>query len=93
MKKIKINNNDYDVIENYKNALESTNNLEEMITDYFDNYDYIFGDISYGKTRLKGFCDKNNKNVNELNSYDRIGDYIKTYCSYECQYFIIKRNN
>lgn len=91
MKKIKINDNDYELIKNYKNGLESTNNLAEMITDYFDNYDYIFGDISYGKTRLKGFCDKNNKNINDLNSYESIDNYIKNYCSYECQYFILKR--
>ena len=30
--------------------------VKDLITDYFTNYDYIFGDITYNKIRLKGFC-------------------------------------
>ncbi len=91
MKKITINEVDYDIIENYKDALR-VENLNEMITDYFDGYDYILGDWSYGKLRLKGFCDKQNKIRNNFNSYDNIKDYLKNYCSFECQYFILKKN-
>ena len=90
MKKIKINDVEYEVVENYKDGLE-VDKLTESLTDYFDNYDYILGDWSYGHLRLKGFCDKNNKIKNQINDYDKITDYIKKYCAYECRYFIIKR--
>ncbi len=90
MKKVKINDIEYDLIENYKDGYKS-DKLDELITDYFDNYDYILGDWSYGKLRLKGFCDKQNKIRNNLNSYDNINSYIKEYCSFECQYFILKK--
>lgn len=90
MKKIKINNNDYEVIEEYKDGLD-TEALTEYLTDYFEPYDYILGDWAYGKLRLKGFYDKSNKNKKPINDYNNIKDYIKNYCAYECSYFIIKR--
>lgn len=92
MKKIEINNNNYELIKNYKNGFE----LEPLIelckeTDYFDTYDYIFGDWAYGKLRLKGLYDKKNPKYNSNNAYDNIDSYIKKYCAYECKYFIIKK--
>ena len=90
MKKIKVNEKDYEVIKDYKDALE-TDKLEELLTDYFDNYDYILGDWSYGHLILKGFCDKDNKLKNQINDYETIQDYIKKYCAYECRYFIIRK--
>ena len=36
--------------------------VENKLTDYYDNFDYILGDYSYGKVRLKGFNEKENKN-------------------------------
>lgn len=90
MKKIKINENEFEVIENYKDALD-TELLNEYLTEYFEDYDYILGDFAYGKLRLKGFYDKNNKKVKDINNFDNIKDYIKNYCAYECKYFILKR--
>lgn len=90
MKKIKVNDKEYEVIENYKDGLD-TELLNEYLTDYFDDYDYVLGDFAYGKLRLKGFYDKNNKKVKDINNFDNIKDYIKNYCAYECKYFILKR--
>lgn len=90
MKKIKINNKDYEVIEDYKDGL-NVEELTEGMTEFFDIYDYILGDWAYGKLRLKGFCSEKNKNKKELNDYKIIKDYIKKYCAYECRYFIIKK--
>ena len=42
--------------------------LELKLTDYFDEFDYILGDWAYGKLRLKGFCNKKNKNPTEFPS-------------------------
>ena len=55
-----IDNKKYEVIKNEKDALDISD-LEGKITDYYDNFDYILGDYAYGKVRLKGFNDKNNK--------------------------------
>ena len=65
MKKVKVNDIDYEVIKEYKNGFDREEFLK-YYTDYFEPYDYILGDWSYGKLRLKGFCDKKNKIEYEL---------------------------
>jgi uncharacterized protein YutD len=92
--KIKVNNNEYDVIENYRDCFNLDELVEKMSdTDYFDDFDYILGDYSYEKLRLKGFYDKNNKNVNNINNYENIKKYIEDFCSYGCKYFILSKTN
>ncbi len=83
-------NNKYELEKDYKDGFdyEAT---KELMTDYFDSYDYILGDWSYGKLRLKGFCDKKNKKFKSLNDIKMIDDYIKTYCAHDCKYFILKK--
>lgn len=88
--KIVLNNNEYELIEEYKDAF----NLEEitsLYTDYFYDYDYILGDYAYNKLRLKGFYDNNNKKAKDINRYDYIKEYIQQYCAYDCRYFVIKK--
>ncbi len=85
-----INNIEYEIIEN-NNVNIDEELLNEKITDYFWNYDYILGDYAYGKLRLKGFNEKSNKNYNTINDYDNIKEYINKYCAYGCKYFILKR--
>ena len=90
MKKIIINDKEYEVIEDVRNALD-LDALKEKATDYFDEYDYIVGDWAYGKLRLKGFNDKSNKNYNQINAYGDVNNYIQNYCAYGCKYFIVKK--
>ena len=90
MKKIIVNDKEYEVVEDVKGALDEEA-LREKATDYFDEYDYIVGDWAYGKLRLKGFNDKSNKNYNKINAYDNVNSYIQDYCAYGCKYFIIKK--
>ena len=90
MKKIKINDQEFEMIKDYKNGYEK-DSLEEKLTDYFEDYDYILGDWAYGKLRLKGFCGKNNKKFKPINDYNNIDIYIKENCAYDCKYFIIKK--
>lgn len=90
MKIIEINNIKYIIEKDFKNGIDNEL-LTEYITDYFTEFDYIFGDWSYGKLRLKGFNDESNKKSNEYNNIKNINKYIKDYCAYGCSHFILKK--
>lgn len=90
MKKYKINDKEYELIENYKDGFD-LEIITQRMTDFFDVYDYIVGDWAYGKLRLKGFCNKKNKVYKKINNFENIKDYIKNDCAYECKYFILKK--
>lgn len=90
MKTIEINNNKYNLIKNYKDAFEEETVLS-MFTDYFYDYDYVVGDIAYGKLRLKGFYDENNKKVKAINNYKFLDKYLKNNCAVDCKYFILQK--
>ena len=92
MKKIVLNGNEYEIIKDYKHAFEEEEFIEKF-TDYFDDYNYILGDYSYDKLRLKGFYHKENKNCKEYNNYEQIQEYLKNYCSYECKYYILEKKD
>lgn len=88
--KIVLNNNEYELIKEYKDAF-NIDEVENLFTEYFYDFDYILGDYAYNKLRLKGFYDNDNKKARNINRYDYIEEYIKNYCAYECRYFILKR--
>lgn len=90
MKKIIINEIEYEIIENILDCI-SKEELELKLTDYFDEFDYILGDWAYGKLRLKGFCDKKNKNYKDINAIENKDLYIKNQCAYGCRYFLLKK--
>ena len=87
---IKVNNHTYEVIKNEKDAIDNEV-LAEKITDYYDEFDYIFGDQAYNKIRLKGFYESNNKKVKALNDIKNLDDYIVNYCAYGCKVFLLKK--
>ncbi len=87
---IVLNNVKYKVIKNEKDALH-LEDLEACFTDYFESFDYILGDYSYGKLRLKGFNDKENKNFKPLNDIATLDNYILKYCAFGCRHFVISR--
>ena len=90
MKKIVLLESDYNVVKDDNDCFdfEEVNNL---ITDYFKPYDYVLGDYSYGKLRLKGFYADNNKNANAINKLSYMDEYLKNYCAYNCKYFLIEK--
>ena len=90
MKTIEIANKKYEIIENNGNCLNKEE-VEEKLTDYFDDYDYVFGDYSYGKMRLKGYYDSNNKKVKEINDIKGLEEYKKEYCSFGAKTFLLKK--
>lgn len=80
----------YELIENKNNCFDE-NLIKEKYTDYFNEYDYILGDFSYNKLRLKGFCEKNNSKLNKINDIQYKDKYLKELCAYECNYFLLKK--
>ena len=89
---IEVNNIIYDIVKNYRDAFDKDEFIEKF-TDYFNDYDYIVGDIAYGKLRLKGFYDEKNKKVKDLNNYKYLDNYLKNNCAVDCKYFVLKRSN
>jgi len=87
---IEIEKNKYELIKDYKNAFD-LEEFQNKCTDYFYDYDYVVGDIAYGKLRLKGFYDEKNKKVNKINNYKNVDNYLKTNCANDCKYFIVKK--
>lgn len=90
MKKISINDKEYDLIKDNGDCF-NLEELKEKVTDYFDDYDFIFCDYAYDKIRLKGFYDSSNKNVSNVNNINDLDEYIKNYCAYGAKYFLIKK--
>jgi len=90
MKNISIDNKEYEVIEDVREGLDLSE-IKEKLTDYFYPYDYIVGDWAYGKLRLKGFYDQNNKQCRNYNNINILKKYIKENCAYNCRYFVIKK--
>lgn len=90
MKRYTYNDKNYEIIKDYKNGFVNEE-VKEKITEYFDEFDYILGDWSYGKLRLKGFCNKKNNNFKEINDINKVDEYIKNHCAYDCRYFILKK--
>ena len=90
MKKVVINNNEYELIVNHKEAFEEEEFISKC-TDYFYDYDYIVGDIAYGKLRLKGFYDNSNKKVKKINNYRYLDKYLSENCARDCKYYVLKK--
>lgn len=88
--KVIINDISYELVKDYRNGFDKEE-VSSKLTDYFEAYDYVFGDIAYNKLRLKGFCDKDNKIYKEINDIDKLDAYIKEHCAYDCKYFLLKK--
>ena len=89
MKKISINEKEYEVIKDHNDAID-LELLKEKVTEYFDGFDYIVGDWAYGKLRLKGFYESNNKKAKKMNDIADLTNYIETKCAYGCKWFQLK---
>ena len=90
MKKVYVEDLCYELIDNYKDAFNEEE-FKEKCTDYFYEYDYIIGDIAYGKLRLKGFYDHSNKKVQKINDFNEKDKYFINNCASDCKYFIVKK--
>ena len=89
---VEINNKKYKIIKEYRDGYEQEA-VEGLLTDYFEEYDYVFGDWAYSKLRLKGFNKSDNKKVNQINDIANLDDYIKNNCAYDCKYFLLEKED
>lgn len=89
---IEVDNNTYKLIKDYREAFDKELFIQKY-TNFFDQYDYIVGDIAYSKLRLKGFTKKGNKIHNKINDYANVDKYIFENCAYGCKYFILEKIN
>ena len=89
-KEYEFNGNKY-IIEKDEHKVFDYSTVKELFTDYFDCFDYVFGDIAYNKLRLKGFCKKTNKRYNKTNNIDDLDNYINNYCAYNSKWFLLKK--
>lgn len=85
-----VNDHEYKVIKNYRDAFNESEVIDK-ITDYYNDYDYIVGDIAYNKLRLKGFYKENNKKVKELNNIKNLDNYLRDFCAPDCKYFVLEK--
>lgn len=77
----------FSVIKNVQNALDIANFEECYIEEWYDQFNYIVGDIADSKLRLKGFSNNQTSKV----YYHYIPDYLLEECNYHPTYFILKR--
>ena len=92
MKKVILENNEYTLIEDYKDAFD-LEAITQRYTSYFEEYDYILGDWAYGKLRLKGFYSDGNKKAKNINNFKFASNYLENDCAVDCKYYILKKIN
>lgn len=85
-----LNGDTYKIVEDYREALD-LDMLEERYSEFLEKYDYIVGDISYEKLRLRGFYEDRNKKVPIDMRISNLEDYLLEYCSFGCKYFVLER--
>ena len=84
------NENEYELVKNFREGFV-LEEVEIRWTDFFNEYDYILGDWAYGKLRLKGFYESDNKNVKKYNDIMFVENYIEESCATGCRHFILKK--
>lgn len=90
MECVEINNHKYEIVRNDQDCFDYEL-VSSKVTDYFDDYDYIFGDFAYEKVRLKGYYDSKNKKANKINDIKTLDEYIKEYCCFGAKTFLLKK--
>lgn len=89
---IKVENVTYKIIENLEEAFDYEL-FKSKYTDYFNPFDYVVGDLAYGKLRLKGFYKEDSKEVKKYNNIKKLKKYINENCAYGCKYFVLERTS
>ena len=89
---VELNGKKYKLIKEHRDGFDKEV-VESLLTEYFNDYDYVFGDWAYSKLRLKGFNKSENKNANKINDIKGLDKYIETNCAYDCKYFLLEKED
>lgn len=89
MKQYEINGILYDLVSD--DNCFSIDIVKEYLMDYFYDFDYVFGDFSGDKVRLKGFFDTKNKKAKRYNDIKYLESYKKDYCNIGAKTFLLKK--
>ena len=89
MKQYEINGNVYELVSD--DNCFSLDIMKEYLTEFFYNFDYVFGDFSGDKVRPKGFYDTHNKNVKRYNDIQYLDTYKKDFCNFGAKTFLLKK--
>ena len=89
---IQIKNQVYKIVTNYREGfkLEAFDNRYQ---DFFDKFDFIVGDWGYEQLRLRGFYQVNQRKVPRDQTINFLDDYLKEYCNFGCQYFVLAKDS
>lgn len=89
---IQIKNQIYQIVTNYREGFE-LEAFEQRYQDFFDKFDFIVGDWGYEQLRLRGFYQVNQRKVPRDQTINFLDDYLKEYCNFGCQYFVIAKDS
>ncbi|MCY3035699.1 MULTISPECIES: YutD family protein [Aerococcus] len=64
--------------------------LANRYMDILDSYDYVVGDWSFQQLRLKGFYEDKLPHTGIDQQISFLDDYLYEYCSFGCDYFVLK---
>ncbi len=81
----------YQLVTNYRDGF-NLEAFENRYQDYFDKFDFIVGDWGYEQLRLRGFYQVNQRKVPRDQTINFLDDYLKEYCNFGCQYFVVAKD-
>lgn len=84
-----INRHKYRLIKEYRDALD-LELLKKKFDPYLEKYDFIVGDVSSEKLRLKGFYRSDSEKINIDKRYALVDDYLQEYLNPGVAYFILE---
>lgn len=85
---IQIKTQSYRIVEDYREGFQVDAFIEKY-QDFFEKYDFIFGDWGHEQLRLRGFYQLGRRKVPFDQQINFLDDYIKEYCNFGCAYFLI----
>lgn len=77
----------FELKNNHKDVFDIVKFQERYVSEVYDKYEYIIGDVSSEMLRLKGFY----ADLNKKGNVKEIPAYLNETCNYNTGYYILKR--
>ena len=88
---LSINGRSYQVILDKYNTFD-LKSFQYRYNLFFNKFDYLLGDWSYGQLRLTGFYAVKRR-VPQYLKISHLQDYLAEYCNFGALYFLVKKIN